>query len=90
VSADRIDYGGLLADEQMARAMEHQPVGAGLPSRRQLFEQRLSFLQIERVEAFGEPAVDRREQIESFSAVANDRDLSIRRDHSSIWPGSWL
>jgi hypothetical protein len=28
VSADRIDHGGLLADQQMARAMEHQPVAA--------------------------------------------------------------
>ena len=33
---------------------------------RQLVEQRLGLLQIERVEAFGEPAVDRSEQFASL------------------------
>jgi hypothetical protein len=33
-------------------------------------EQRLSLLQIERVEAFGEPAVDRSEEIEGLIALA--------------------
>jgi len=36
----------------------------------QLVEQRLGLLQIERVEAFGEPAVDRREQLARFVPLA--------------------
>ena len=39
-------------------------------SRRQLFEQRLGLFQIERVEAFGEPAVDRSEKITGLIALA--------------------
>ena len=39
----------------------------------QLIEQRLGLLQIERVEAFGEPAVDRREQIAGLAAACPDR-----------------
>ena len=38
--------------------------------RRQLLQQRLSLLQIERVEALGEPAVDRGEQIAGLPALA--------------------
>jgi hypothetical protein len=37
---------------------------------RQLIEQRLGLLQHWRVEAFGEPVVDRREQIMGFGALA--------------------
>jgi hypothetical protein len=36
----------------------------------QLIEQRLSLLQIEGVEAFGEPAVDRSEKVASFVPLA--------------------
>ena len=36
----------------------------------QLVEQGLSLLQVDRVEAFGEPAVDRREEITGFGAFA--------------------
>jgi hypothetical protein len=40
------------------------------PLRRQLIEQRLRLFQIERVEAFGEPAVDRSEQFASLLRLA--------------------
>jgi hypothetical protein len=36
----------------------------------QLIEQRLRFLQIECIEAFGEPAVDRSEKIAGFAPLA--------------------
>ena len=36
----------------------------------QLIEQRLGLLQIERIEAFGEPPVDRSEQVTRFGALA--------------------
>jgi hypothetical protein len=39
-------------------------------SRGHLVEQRLSLFQIERVETFGEPAVDRRKKIASFIPLA--------------------
>jgi hypothetical protein len=45
------------------------PEGRALSSR-QLIEQSFSLLQIERVEAFGEPAVDRSEQIAGLIALA--------------------
>ena len=44
--------------------------GAITCSRRQLVEQRLGLFQIERVEAFGEPALDRGEQIASLIPLA--------------------
>src|SRR6266566_3390821 len=37
---------------------------------RQLIEQHLRFFEIRRVEAFGEPAVDRREKVAGFGAPA--------------------
>ena len=40
-------------------------------SRRQLFEQRLGVLQIERVEAFGKPAIDRSEKIAGFHLLTS-------------------
>ncbi len=36
---------------------------------RQLIEQRLGFFQIERIEAFGEPAIARSEQIQTFTPL---------------------
>jgi hypothetical protein len=38
----------------------------------QLVEQRLGLFEIERVEAFGEPAVDRSEQITGLGALIQD------------------
>src|SRR5262249_18719575 len=40
-------------------------------SRRQLVEQGLGLLQVERVEAFGEPAVDGGEEITGFGVLAS-------------------
>src|SRR5271154_1483149 len=37
---------------------------------RQLLEQRLGFFQVERIEAFGEPAIDRSEKIAAFLPLA--------------------
>ena len=53
-------------------------------------EQRLRFLQIERVEAFGEPAVDRRQQLACGVALAAlDQQLRERRRTAQL-PGSGL
>jgi hypothetical protein len=45
--------------------MSYPPVALSGPSNDQLVEQRLSLFQIERIEAFGEPPVDRREKLAS-------------------------
>jgi hypothetical protein len=45
----------------------------------QFVEQRLGFLQIARVEAFGEPAVDRREEFASLIPLAL---LAPKRRHA--------
>jgi len=48
----------------------------------QLFEQRLGFLQVERVEALGEPAIDRGEKIVgllSFALIALEPGDTRRR-----------
>ena len=42
----------------------HEPTCA--PSLRQLVEERLGLLQVQRVKALGEPAVDRRQQLVGF------------------------
>ena len=42
----------------------------GLHCSRQLVEQRLSLFQVDGVEAFGEPAIDRREQVARFGVAA--------------------
>jgi hypothetical protein len=46
------------------RKNERSAISAG-----KLVEQRLSLFQIERVEAFGEPPVDRSEEIAGFTAL---------------------
>ena len=48
----------------------------------QLVEQRLGFLQVERVKPFGEPAVDRSEQLASVIPLALDR---ARARRLAIW-----
>jgi hypothetical protein len=45
----------------------------------QLLEQRFRLLEVPRVKTFGEPAIDRREEIASFSTIA-----SIARETSNI------
>ena len=59
-------------------------------SRRQLIKQRLSLFQIERVEAFDEPAVDRSEKIASLlplALIAQRRAMLIAaRSAQQTWP----
>ena len=64
---------------------------AGVPeerpvSRLQLFEQRLGLFQIERIEAFGEPAVDWSEKIAGFIALALVAP-EPRHAHRRAWIG---
>jgi hypothetical protein len=52
---------------------------------RQLLEQRLRLLQIERIEAFGEPAIDGRKKIAGlipFALIAVEPRHAYRRAHS--------
>jgi hypothetical protein len=49
------------------------------PSSRQLVKQRLSFLHIERIEAFAEPAIDRSKQIARFIPLAKAAGSGVRR-----------
>src|SRR3954454_1337174 len=57
---------------QLTRQLEDSMAHVGRRSlcSRQFIEQRLGFLQDRRIEAFGEPTVDRRDQIASFRAPA--------------------
>ena len=56
MTAEWVDARGAVISQRLRRGRFLDVSG------RQLFEQRLRLLQIERVEAFGEPAVDRSKQ----------------------------